>query len=159
MAIQHYNKDSKELINIEPKQLIDSKTGEVYDVQQVFKRIYGQKQFWKCYLMDFMAILGIVESKQLDVLIYICEHTNPSNNQFVGTYDKISNDLKICKKTIWKIIKKLQKHDFITRVQNGVWRISPRILMKGGESKKQMLLSYYLNDKKELGLTENNDTK
>jgi AraC-like DNA-binding protein len=141
--IQHYDKESRELTNIDTKQLIDAKTGEVYDVEQIFKLIYGQKQFWKCYLMDFMAVLGIIDSRQLDIFIYICEHTNPSNNQFAGTYKKISKDLQVSERTIATILKKLQEHKFIKRIQNGLWAINPRLLMKGGERKKQILLSYY----------------
>ena len=38
---------------------------------------------------------------------------------------------------------KLQENKFVTKVQNGVWQVNPNIMMKGNESKKQMLLSYY----------------
>lgn len=143
MSIQHYNKESKELTNIDVRDLIDAKTGELVQAQQIFKRIYGQKQFWKCYLMDFMAVLGIIDSRQLDIFIYICENTNPSNNQFAGTYKKISKELKVSERTIATILKKLQNHNFIKRVQNGLWAINPKFLMKGNERKRQILLSYY----------------
>lgn len=45
-----------------------------------------QKQFWKVYLLDFLQILGILDSKQVDVLIHILENTNSSNNTYIGTY-------------------------------------------------------------------------
>ena len=47
------------------------------------------KNFWKLYLGDFLPVLGIVESKQVDILIYILENTQPSTNMFVGTYKTI----------------------------------------------------------------------
>lgn len=31
-------------------------------------------------------------------------------------------------------------------MQNGVWLVNPNILMKGNDTKRQILLSYYQND-------------
>lgn len=46
-------------------------------------------------------------------------------------------------------MKKLQENNFITKVQNGVWRVNPNILMKGNDTKRQILLSYYEEEKAE----------
>ena len=40
-------------------------------------------------------------------------------------------------------MKKLQENNFIKKVQNGVWLVNPNILMKGNDTKRQILLSYY----------------
>ena len=40
-------------------------------------------------------------------------------------------------------MKKLQVNNFIKKVQNGVWLVNPNILMKGNDTKRQILLSYY----------------
>lgn len=82
-------------------------------------------------LMDFLTVLGIIDSRQLDVFVYIAENTNPSNNTFIGTYTKISKDVGVSSRTIAKIMKKLQENNFIKKVQNGVWLVNPNILMKG----------------------------
>ena len=42
-----------------------------------------------------------------------------------------------------KVMKKLQDSNFIKKVQNGVYQVSPLIMMKGSEHKKQLLLNYY----------------
>ena len=81
-----YNSNTQVLIGTKKKTLIDQETGEVIEVDQITKRSYGQKQFWKIYLLDFLQILGILDSKQVDVLIYILENTNSSNNTYIGTY-------------------------------------------------------------------------
>lgn len=120
--------------------------GEVVVLDNIQKTVHGTKNFWKCYLMDFLSVLGIVDSKQLDIFIYICENTNPSNNIFIGTYKKISADVKVSSKTIATIMKKLQAHNFISKIQNGVWMVNPNLLMKGNENKRQILLSYYCNE-------------
>jgi Firmicute plasmid replication protein (RepL). len=135
--------DEKTIIENEEREFLDQKTGELVHVDQVIKRSYGTKQFWKVYLMDFLSILGIVDSRQLDIFIYIVENTKQSENLFIGTYEKIAKATGASTSTIAIIMKKLQNHNFITKVQNGLWRINPNIMMKGNENKRQILLSYY----------------
>ena len=65
---------------------------------------------------------------------------------FIGTYKKIAKDVGCSEPTISKIMKKLQASNFIKKVQNGVWSINPNILMKGNDTKRQILLSYYESD-------------
>ena len=125
---------------------MDVDTGEMMTVDQITKRVYGTKNFWKCYLMDFLTVLGVMDSKQVDIFIYIVENTNQSNNTFLGTYDKIANDVGVSRPTIARIMKKLQENNFVKRIQNGAWLVNPNILMKGNDSKRQILLSYYESD-------------
>ena len=141
-----YNENTQTLIGTKKRELIDTETGEQILVDQITKRVYGTKNFWKMYLMDFLTVLGIIDSKQLDVFIYIVENTNQSTNTFIGTYDKISKDANVSRQTIAKIMKKLQENNFIKKVQNGVWVVNPNILMKGNDTKRQILLSYYESD-------------
>lgn len=143
---KEYSEATQTSIQTTRKQYIDAETGELVTMDNIKKIVYGQKNFWKCYLMDFLAVLGIIDNRQLDVFIYICENTNQSNNLFIGTYKKIAADVGCSKDTIAKIMKKLQEHNFIKRVQNGLWFVNPDLLMKGNDHKRQVLLSYYQSD-------------
>lgn len=145
MADKHfeYIQDTQTLVGSRKRQLMDMETGEKILVDQITKRVYGTKNFWKCYLMDFLSVLGIIDSKQLDIFIYIVENTNQANNLFIGTYKKIATDVGCSSATIAKIMRKLQENNFIKKVQNGVWLVNPNILMKGNDTKRQILLSYY----------------
>lgn len=138
-----YISQTQTLVGQKKRELVDTETGEVIHVDQITKRTYGTKNFWKCYLMDFLTVLGIIDNKQLDVFIYIAENTSQSNNLFIGTYSKIAEDVGVSRPTIAKIMKKLQSNNFIKKVQNGVWLVNPNILMKGNDNKRQILLSYY----------------
>lgn len=138
-----YIADTQTLVGSKKRELIDVETGEQIFVDQITKRVYGTKNFWKCYLMDFLTVLGIIDSKQLDVFIYIVENTNQSNNTFLGTYRKIASDLHCSLDTVSRIMKKLQANNFIKKIQNGAWLVNPNILMKGNDTKRQILLSYY----------------
>lgn len=141
-----YISQTQTLVGTTKKELQDMDTGEVIWVDHIIKRSYGTKNFWKCYLMDFLSILGIIDSKQIDIFIYIVENTNQSTNLFIGTYAKISEDVGVCRQTIATIMKKLQENNFIKKVQNGLWLVNPNILMKGNDTKRQILMSYYESD-------------
>lgn len=138
-----YVQDTQTLVGTKRKELVDTETGELITVDQITKRVYGSRSFWKMYLMDFLMVLGIIDSRQVDIFIYVVENTNQSNNLFIGTYKKIAEDLGCSQTTIAKIFKKLQENHFIKRVQSGVWLVNPNILMRGDEHKRQILLSYY----------------
>ncbi|MEC2866713.1 replication/maintenance protein RepL [Bacillus cereus] len=142
-----YHADTQTLIGERKRELIDRQTGEIIRVDQITKRAYGAKNFWKMYLMDFLSVLGIIDSKQLDIFIYIAENTNQSNNLFIGTYKQISKDVGVSEPTIAKLMKKLQENNFIKKKQNGVYLVNPNIMMKGNDTKRQILLNYYEEDK------------
>lgn len=149
-----YVSETQTLIGTQRKRLQDIDTGEYIEVDQITKRAYGQKQFWKVYLMDFLQILGIIESKQLEVLIYILEHTEQSNNTFIGSQRDIANNAGVSIQTVSRIMIKLQNSNFIKKIKNNVYQVSPQIMMKGSEHKKTLLLNYY-NDEKEVKNNEN----
>lgn len=146
-----YESQTQTLIGSQRKRLQDLDTGELIEVDQITKRALGQKQFWKVYLIDFLQILGVLDSKQVDVLIYILENTEPSNNTYIGTFRKTADNSGVALETVRKVMKKLQDNNFIKRVQNGVYQVSPLIMMKGSEHKKQLLLNYFNDEETEKG--------
>ena len=138
-----YISNTQTLIGTKQRRLIDEQTGEVFEVDQITKRSYGQKQFWKVYLLDFLQILGVLESKRLDVLIYILENTEQANNTIIGSQRDIAKNVNVSLDTVSRIMKKLQDKKFIVQIKRSVYQISPLIMMKGNEHKKQLLLNYY----------------
>ena len=145
-----YISSTQTLIGTQRKRLIDEDTGERYEVDQITKRALGQKQFWKIYLMDFLQVLGVLDSKQVDVLIYILENTGESTNTYIGTYRKTAEGTGVSLDTATKVMRKLQDNGFIKKVQNGVYQVSPNIMMKGSEHKKSLLLNYYDDSKQKV---------
>lgn len=140
---QFYAEDTQTLIGTQKKRLQDLDTGEILEVDQITKRALGQKQFWKIFLMDFLQVLGILDSRQVDILVYIMENTLAANNMFIGTYAKIRDDVGVSQATVARVMRKLQEKGFLKRIQNGLWQVSPKVMMKGNDHKKQLLLSYY----------------
>ena len=145
-AKKEFDSSSNTLITTTRDDYIRVSDGELVTFDNIQKVVYGSKNFWKCYLMDFLSVLGIIDSKQLDVFIYIVENTNQATNLFIGTYAKISKEVGVSQPTIATIMKKLQEKDFVKKVQNGVWMVNANILMRGNDKKRQMLLTYYESD-------------
>ncbi len=143
LKVKEYNEEKQLLIKSQIRTFTDNDTGEVFEAEQIIKRFYGQKQFWKVYLSDFLEILGILQSKQVDILVYVIENTDSSTNLFLGTYKKIAKNTNTSEPTIATVMKKLQDNKFIKKIQNGAWQVSPRIMMKGSEFKKSLLINYY----------------
>ena len=97
--------------------------------------------------MDFLQVLGGFEYKQLDVLIYILEHTEAANNTFIGTYRSLEKSVGVSYDTVRRTITLLQGKGFLKKVSNGVYQVSPTIMMKGSNT-KSLLLNYF-NDKEQ----------
>lgn len=142
-----YLEDSSALVGRRRRELVDKNTGEILQVEQTTRLLYGSKSFWKCYLKELVAVMKNLSSKQFNVFVYIIEHARPSDNLFIGTYDKIMKDTGCCRQTVAVSMKKLQEHDFIKKVQNGVWIMNPDVLMKGNANKYRLLLSSYKSGK------------
>lgn len=143
MNNRYYNDTYQELIAEKPRRLIDEETGEVFEGQHIIKKAYGQKAFWKLYLCDFLQVLGVLESKQIDVLIYILENTEPAHNLYFGSYRETAEGAKCSLETVRKVMKKLQEQGFIKKVRNAVYQVSPSIMVRGNRYKETLILDYY----------------
>lgn len=128
------------------REIVDRETGEVMHVDEIKKCTGSPKAFWKMYLTDFLGVLGIVESKQLDVFIYIADNTNPATNIFIGTQQSIADACRCSRTTVSTMLGKLQKQGFVQMVQAGVYFVNPNVMMKGNESKRQMLITWERSD-------------
>lgn len=142
-----YIEATQTLVGTKKRTLVDTQTGERIEVDQVTKLAYGQKAFWKLYLMDFLRVLGIFENKQIDVLVYILENTFPATNQFIGTYRKIADgsgcSIDTVRRTITRLLQKSGDIEpLLKKVQTGVYVVNPLIMYKGTEHKKQLLIRY-----------------
>lgn len=146
-----YLENNSTLVGRRRRKLVDEETGEVMQVDQVTKLVYGAKNFWKFYLKDFIAVLKVLTDKQYKVFVYILEHIRPSDNRFIATYHDIMKDIGCCRQTVAVTFGRLQEADFMKKVQAGVWLVNPNILVKGNDRKREMLLSEYraIGSKKE----------
>lgn len=138
-----YLEESSTLVGQRTRRLVDQDTGEVMQVNQTTKLVYGSKNFWKLYMREFISVLKELSDKQYKVFVYILEHTRPSDNRFTATYHDIMKDVGCCRQTVASTLKKLQKTNFMQKVQTGIWIVNPNVMVKGNDRKRNMLLSEY----------------
>ena len=144
-----YLEESSTLVGQRTRRLVDQDTGEVMQVSQTTKLVYGSKNFWKLYMREFISVLKELSDKQYKVFVYILEHTRPSDNRFTATYHDIMKDVGCCRQTVASTLKKLQKTNFMQKVQTGIWIVNPNVMVKGNDRKRNMLLSEYRSVKPE----------
>lgn len=129
-----------------------SEDGELKQIDEieVFKRYHGEKQFWKIWLTDFLVALDLINnSKQMDVVFHILENTSASNNTYIGTYRKTAQDAKVSYQTVAIIFQKMIDAKIITKVQNGVYKVNPQLVMKGDRQKQKRLVIQYQDAERE----------
>lgn len=122
---------------------INQRTGEVRQFAIVEKPIYMDTNFYKVFLVDLLSLWKEMGRGRIKVLFHILENIEPSNNMFIGTYDRIAKDTNSARKTIAKTLKFLQEIDFLRLVQPGVYMVSPRYIVKGSHKKRQGLMIKY----------------
>jgi hypothetical protein len=116
----------------------------------IYKKVYGGKHFWRVWLGDLLYTLGLINnSKQLDVVFYVLDNTDPANNLYIGTIRKTVEETGISYGTVATIFKKMQEVDMIVKQGNGVYKVKPNLLMKGDYNKKQRLVIEYEKIKRE----------
>ena len=76
------------------------------------------------------------------------ENTDQSTNTYIGTYQKITQEIKVSYQTVALMFKKMQENNLITKIQNGVYKINPTIMVKGTDNKRQKLIVEYETIKK-----------
>ena len=97
---------------------------------------------WKINLNEFLEILEALNVPQINVIVHLLSNLD-SHNFYIGSQRKISKNIGVSHATVSKIMGKLQELGLIKQIQWGVYQVSPRILMRGSEQKRQVLLSYF----------------
>lgn len=147
--MKEYNPNRNTAYISRTKRYIDEDGNEGTQVE-VYKKTYGGKHFWKVWLSDLLYTLGLINnSKQLDVVFYVLDNTDPANNLYIGTIRKTVEMTGISLGTVSAIFKKMQEVDMIVKQSNGVYKVKPNLLMKGDDNKKQRLVIEYERIKQE----------
>ena len=113
--------------------------------------------FWKLDLNKFVNIwyrekraksevepqIEISEFKQLNVLAYLLHEIRPSDNTLAATYQEIADKTGVSKDTVVRIMHRLGEVDFIRKVRNGLYIITPEFLVTGRDDKSLRLWHKY----------------
>lgn len=128
-----------------PVTLVNQETGEQIEGVAIYKQA-DSDNFLKVHLADLLAMLGILESKQSDIVVYLLKKTDFSRNIFIGTHRKIAEETGISKYTVTATMSKLEKARLIAKVQNGVYQLSPALAFKGDMNRRAYIVQYYCDN-------------
>ena len=67
------------------------------------------------------------KNKQMQVVIYILQHTDAKTKIFSRTYNQIQKDTKVSQPTIAKVLKVMQKNGAMEYLGDSRWRV-PMVL-------------------------------
>lgn len=137
----------KEMMVRETQQ-IDMETGAISTEQEIYYKAFVPSQnFVKVYLSTMLEALGLISnSKQLDVVLFLAQNTNPITNQFVGSQQIIAKHCNTTRQTVAIALKKLITHNFLKPLGNGaknVYMVNPNLIVKGNETHKRVLIDLY----------------
>lgn len=117
-------------------------TGEIKTFSIATREI-TDKNFYKVWLSDFISVYKIIGNKKVDVLSYILENINPSDNSFSRTIREIAEATKSSSRTVQDVINTLIEIDFLRRKRVAFYIINPEILVQGSYKKRVGLMIDY----------------
>ncbi len=101
--------------------------------------------FHKIWLGHILSSIDLIGNAKTKLAFWILDNMD-SQNQFIGTHRKIAEKVGMSTKTVTETLKILIDADFLQKIQNGVYRINPNILWKGGKHDRMNVLIEYKNN-------------
>ena len=138
-----YDEQSETVITTTGRLIVDPETGET--TQEVDIRHYGA-HFWRLYLQNFLAALGKFNLALLDVLCFIIENANLSDNTCCYTQTEIAAALALSRATVGRHLETLEEVGFIKKIRNGKYMINPDIMhydISKGHQQHNILIRMY----------------
>lgn len=110
-------------------QMINKRTGEVLEL--VAFADTGKKERWeKVYAKSLCDMLDITGDEKTKVIAYMIKHKD-YENRVMKTIRAIAEDTGVSTKTVNRTLTLLQKNNYLHKLQNGLWRFSPHVMVNG----------------------------
>lgn len=139
---------SKRKIKInQDQQLMNLSTGEVFDASNFIIEDcdFNFEKAWVLHIADIFKLIG---NKSIQILTYFFENKNGDNLVFC-TQRGIANSLDVSQMTVNTVIQELKEANIISMPQQGVYRVNPDLIFKGGHKKRMNVLFQYNKEKEE----------
>lgn len=79
------------------------------------------------------------------MLAYLFEIMRANDNLIIAMYEQIVKGVGTSERTVYMLMQKLMKANVIRKQSNGVYMMNPKCMIKGDESKRQLLVNYYVD--------------
>jgi hypothetical protein len=117
--------------------MVNTRTGEMLSVDIFIEKI--PKEYWeRAYAKVLAEYIGVAGTATNKVLAWLIKNKD-SNNRIIGTFAKIAEECGTTVPTVSTLFQKLYKKEFIRKVQNGIYMLSPSLLRHGSQTKGAVL--------------------
>jgi len=129
-------------VKVGRKKVADVETGLVSEVNQfeITDVDFNFNKIWLGHLLDTLDIIG---NKKIQIMNYLLEHRNPTNNEICVTQRMIATDMKCALQTVSDTFHLLQSTNTMKKLRNGVYVLNPDIIWCGGNNSRMDLLLTY----------------
>lgn len=111
---------------------IDLETGEVTETHK--EKHYGAL-FHKLYKKELCKALKGLTGAQLEVFVFILQKMKNHDNSFNCKVSDIIKSTRLSNKTVSAALDELQKRDFIRKVKQSCYMVSPYVIVQGDPKK------------------------
>jgi len=130
-------------------ELVNKLTGEVKPVALFVKK--GYESWSKCYVETLMQYIECSNSSSAaKFLSYLLSKSDKRTNYVIATYAAMEKESGVSQNLINTIINKLYKKKLITKIQSGVYMLSPQMIYKGSGQRGVALVKIW-NDSENKG--------
>jgi len=123
--------------------LLNMHTGETTSLD-IIESSDRPERWDKVYTKQLARMLELVGDERMKVIAYLIKRKDQYNGVNTTTKE-ISESTGVSMATVNRVMKKMQDHDYLHKVRNGKWRLSPRIICNGQHNIGMATINYYDN--------------
>ena len=113
--------------------IMNKTTGEMVNVDIFIEQI--PKEYWeRAYAKVLAEYIGVAGTATNKVLAWLIKNKD-SNIQIIGTFSRIAEECGTTVPTVSALFQKLYKREFLKKIQNGIYMLSPSLLRHGSQTK------------------------
>ena len=117
--------------------MVNMRTGETVNADVFIEQI--PKQYWeRAYAKILAEYIGVAGTATNNVLAWLVKNKD-SNNRIIGTFSHIAKECGTTVPTVSNLFQKLYKKEFLKKMQNGIYMLSPNLLRHGNQTKGAIL--------------------
>lgn len=102
-----------------------------------------REDFFKLYNSFFNVIEGL-SKKDFEIIRYLLMTMNYSNNMYIGTMKKISQNCNCSRATVCRAMNSFTQKGLTAMEIKSCWLINPSIIIKGNGNKERMLMENFV---------------
>lgn len=131
-------------VDIGSENLYNRETGEITQIPKIVVES-GDVNFEKIWLWHLCDAYQLIGNKSVDVLNHLIETRN-SENVVLGSQRKLAEMCGVSIATFSRVMSVLKENKIVTMPQQGVYRLSPEMIWKGGHHGRMQVLIEYKNE-------------